>query len=77
MDVVYNSMKFKEWLAQVESTARKRAAMDPGIPAQAGLVFSKSPYSVAAFCKKIKLPGVRTDNMNTDDICGKKSVVKK
>jgi hypothetical protein len=62
---------FKEWLHAHESNARKRAAMNPGIPAQAGLVFSKQPYSAEAFCKKIKSPGVRLDNMNVDDVCGK------
>lgn len=67
---------FKTWLTQLESTARKRAAMNPGIPAQAGLVFSKQPYSAWAWCKKIKSPGVRIDNMNTADICGKDSKVR-
>lgn len=63
-------MKFKEWLkSQEESTANKRAAMNPGIPAQAGLVFSKQPYSAEMFCKKIKAKGVRLDNMNTTDLC--------
>jgi hypothetical protein len=65
-------MKFKDWLLAQESTARQRAAMDPGIPAQAGLVFSRPPYSAKMFCKKIKAPGVRLDNMNTKDLCDKK-----
>lgn len=66
---------FKQWLHQSESTARKRAAMNPGVPAQAGLVFSKQPYSVTAFCQKLKSPGIRVDNMNTDNICGKDNKV--
>lgn len=45
--------------------------MNPGIPAQAGLVFSKPPYSAEMFCRKIAGKGVKTDNMNTDDVCGK------
>lgn len=61
---------FKNWMQQQESNARQRAALNPGVPAQAGLVFSKTPYSQIAFCKKIKQPGVRLDNMNTTDICG-------
>jgi len=65
--------RFKEWLATDESSPSTRAAMNPGIPAQAGLVFSKQPYSATMFCKKIKSPGVRLDNMNTDDVCGKKT----
>lgn len=68
---------FKNWLSQVETTANKRAAMNPGVPAQAGLVFKKPPYSQVAWCRKIeKQPGVRIDNMNTDDICGKIKPVK-
>lgn len=63
---------FKVWLNTQESNARQRAAMNPGVPAQAGLVFSKPPYSAEAFCKKIKQPGVRLDNMNTSDVCAKK-----
>lgn len=63
---------FKQWMAQHESTARKRAAMDPGIPPRADLVFAKPPYSANAFCRKIKAPGVRLDNMNTDNLCKKK-----
>lgn len=62
--------RFKEWLQAQETNARQRAAMNPGIPPQAGLVFSKPPYSAEVFCKKIKSPGVRLDNMNTDDVCG-------
>lgn len=62
--------RFKEWLAAHESSARTRAAMNPGIPAQAGLVFSKPPYSATMFCQKIKGKGVKLDNMNTDDVCG-------
>jgi hypothetical protein len=45
--------------------------MNPGIPAQAGLVFSKPPYSATAFCRKIKAPGVKLDNMDVHDVCGK------
>jgi hypothetical protein len=63
--------RFKEWLNAQESNARQRAAMNPGIPAQAGLVFSKPPYSATAFCRKIKAPGVKLDNMDVHDVCGK------
>jgi hypothetical protein len=68
---------FKQWLMQQESTARKRAAMNPGMPAQASGWNAKPPYSAFAFCNKIKLPGVRTDNMNTQDVCGKDKVKSK
>lgn len=64
-------MKFKQWLLVKESSARQRAAMNPGIPAQADLVFSKTPYSVKAFCDKVKSPGVKTFNINKDSICKK------
>lgn len=74
---IHTSMdSFKTWLAKDESTANKRAAMNPGVPAQAGLVFKKPPYSQIAWCNKIeKTPGVRIDNMNTDSICGKDAKV--
>lgn len=62
---------FKEWIKAQETTARKRASMNVGVPAQVGLVFSKTPYSAEMFCKKIHAPGVRVDNMNTTQICGK------
>lgn len=61
---------FKKWLMTTESSARTRAATNPGIPAQADLVFVKPPYGKMSFCKKIKQPGVRLDNMKTD-VCKK------
>ena len=64
-------IKFSEWLKQHESSARTRAAMSLSNPPQAGLVFAKPPYSAEMFCKKIKAPGVKTDNMNTSSICHK------
>lgn len=64
-------MKFRDWLQQIESTPSTRNAL--GIyPPQADTIFSRPSYSQANFCRKIKAPGVRLDNMNTKQVCGKK-----
>ena len=56
---------FKEWLAADESSARSRAAMNPGIPAQPDHVFSKPPYTQLSIQRKLKAGGKFT---NTDDL---------
>jgi len=64
-------MGFREWLKQVESTPSTRNAL--GIyPPQADTIFVRPSYSQANFCRKIKMPGVKLDNMNTASLCGKK-----
>lgn len=65
-------ISFEEWLAQQESSARTRAAMDPGKPAQADLMFVKPPYSQIKQCEKLSDSNVKTINMDASKICGKK-----
>jgi hypothetical protein len=64
-------INFKEWLKARESTPSTRNAL--GIyPPQADTIMSRPSYSQIRFCDKIKAPGVKLDNMNTDMVCGKR-----
>lgn len=62
-------ISFNEWLKMRESTARKRWMRNPGTPAQADLFHVRSPESEIRQCKKLKLPGTKTVNIDVKSVC--------